>query len=238
MNLEQISLLANTEDSIVISGNIVYANGIPIVIKENGDITSVYGEDGTLLSGDIDVSNKWIFGGWSDGENHSGNTSVTMESGTITKNIYGGSNGGTLEGSTEVIIKGGQVGWVYGGGEDDTVNGTARVTIYPGSKIWGGEVGNSTADDFNRGTVFGGGYGGTVNKTEVTLLGGDFGWAYGGGNGSTVTSTNMQLLGNPDSWCSVFGGGNGGKIETANLTARKIDSDYAVFLYGGGCAMM
>ena len=42
VNLEQISLLANTEDSIVISGNIVYANGIPIWIKENGgDITSV-----------------------------------------------------------------------------------------------------------------------------------------------------------------------------------------------------
>ena len=234
VNLAQIRLLANTEDSIVISGNIVYANGIPIVIKENGDITSVYGEDGTLLSGDIDVSSKFIFGGWSDGKKHSGNTSVTMESGKITKSIFGGNLYGTLEGSTEVIIKGGQVGWVYGGGQGDTVNGTARVKIYPGSKIWGGEVGNSTAEAFNRGTVFGGGYGGTVNKTEVILSGGDFGWAYGGGESCTVTSSNIQLLANPENWCNVFGGGNGGNVETANLTVRGVDPGYAVYLFGGG----
>ena len=234
VNLEQIRLLANTEESIKIGGNIVYANGIPIVIKENGDITSVYGEDGTLLSGDIDVSSKFIFGGWSDGKKHSGNTSVTMESGKITKSIFGGNLYGTLEGSTEVIIKGGQVGWVYGGGQGDTVNGTARVTIYPGSKIWGGEVGNSTAEAFNRGTVFGGGYGGTVNETEVILLGGDFGWAYGGGQNCTVTSSDIQLLANPENWCNVFGGGNGGNVETANLTVRGVDPGYAVYLFGGG----
>ena len=235
VNLEQISLLANTEDTIRITTNCVYANGIPIVIKENGSITSIYDKDGTLLSGDVDVSKKWIFGGWSDGENHSGNTSVTMESGTVTKNIYGGSSGGTLEGSTKVIIKGGKVGWVYGGGEYDTVNGTARVTIHSDSKIWGNSAGSDSADAFNRGTIFGGGYEGTVNETEVTLLGGDFGWAYGGGNGSTVTSTNIQLLDNPDNWCNVYGGGNGGSVETANLTVREVaNPGYAVFMYGGG----
>ena len=89
---------------------------------------------------------------------------------------------------------------VYGGSEYDTVNGTIRVTIHSGSKIWGNSAGSDSADAFNRGTVLVGGYGGTVNKTEVTLLGGDFGWGHGGGNGSTVTSTNIQLLDNPDNW--------------------------------------
>ncbi len=227
------SLSADTGETLLIKGNCVFANGIPIVIKENNGITSIYSQDGTLLSGAEDVSNKWIFGGWNGGA-HSANTSVTMESGVVTKNIYGGSLSGTIEGDTSVEIKGGTAGWVYGGGEGSTVNGTAKVTVYAGARIWGGEASNTTADAFNRGTVFGGGFDGTVEKTEVTLLGGDFGWAYGGGQNCTVDSTNIKLLGNPDLWCSVYGGGNGGSIRTANLTVRKIDPGWAVYMYGGG----
>ena len=228
------NLSEDTGETILISGNCVFANGIPIVIKENNGITSIYSQDGTLLSGTEDVRDKWIFGGWNGGK-HSANTSVTMESGVVTKNIYGGSLSGTIEGDTFVEIKGGTAGWVYGGGEDSTVNGTAKVTVYAGAKIWGGEASNTTADAFNRGTVFGGGFNGTVEKTEVTLLGGDFGWAYGGGQNCTVDSTNIKLLGNPDLWCNVYGGGNGGSIGTANLTVRKIaNPGYAVYMYGGG----
>ena len=237
-NPEQISLLADMGNEIAITENCVFANGIPIVIKKNGEKTSIYDKRGSLLSGDTDVTDKWIFGGWSDRQNHTENTSVTMESGTVTKNIYGGSRGGTLEGSTEVIIKGGKVGWVYGGGENSTVNGTAKVTIHPGSKIWGSNVKCDTLDNdqqFNRGTVFGGGLGGNVKKTEVTLLGGDFGWAYGGGDGCTVDTTDIKLLHKTDLWCNVYGGGNGGEIKTANLTVRRVNNlTYTPFLFGGG----
>lgn len=228
------NLSADTGETLLIKGNCVFANGIPIVIKENNGITSIYSQDGTLLSGAEDVSNKWIFGGWNGGT-HSANTSVTMESGVVTKNIYGGSLSGTIEGDTSVEIKGGTAGWVYGGGEGSTVNGTAKVTVYAGARIWGGEASNTTADASNRGTVFGGGFDGTVEKTEVTLLGGDFGWAYGGGQNCTVDSTDIKLLGNPDLWCSVYGGGNGGSIRTANLTVRKVNNPgWAVYMYGGG----
>ena len=41
-------------------------------------------------------------------------------------------------------------------------------------------------------------------------------------------------MGNPDLWCNVYGGGNGGRIGTANLTVRKINPGYAVYMYGGG----
>ena len=225
------NLSADMGETILISGDCVFANGIPIVIKENNGITSIYSQDGTLLSGAENVRDKWIFGGW-HGRTHSANTSVTMESGVVTKNIYGGSLSGTIEGDTSVEIKGGTAGWVYGGGENSTVNGTAKVTVYTGAKIGGNKASDTTADF--RGTVFGGGLNGTVEKTEVTLLGGDFGWAYGGGENCTVDSTNIKLLGNPDLWCSVYGGGNGGSIRTANLTVRKIHPGYAVYMYGGG----
>ena len=225
------NLSADTGETLLIRGNCVFANGIPIVIKENNGITSIYSQAGTLLSGTEDVSNKWIFGGWNGGK-HSANTSVTMESGVVTRNIYGGSLSGTIEGDTFVEIKGGTAGWVYGGGQDSTVNGTAKVTVYAGAKIWGNKASDTTAD--YRGTVFGGGLNGTVEKTEVTLLGGDFGWAYGGGENCNVDSTNIKLLGNPDLWCNVYGGGNGGRIRTANLTVRKIHPGWAVYMYGGG----
>lgn len=230
---EGVSVMAAGE-TITISGNVVSANGIPIVIRENGSITSIYDTDGALLSGATDVTDKWICGGWNDSDTHRGSTSVTMESGTITKNIYGGSIGGTLEGNTNVVIKGGKAGWVYGGGEGSSVNGTANVTIHPGSKIWGACASADEADAGSRGTVFGGGLDGTVEKTVVTLLGGDYGWAYGGGQSCTVGSANLKLLGNPENWCSVFGGGNGGSIEKANLTARGINGSWAVYMYGGG----
>ncbi len=44
----------------------VFAQGVPIVIKENGVITSIYDADGNLLSGETDVSGYAIYGGWFD----------------------------------------------------------------------------------------------------------------------------------------------------------------------------
>ena len=107
--------------------NFVFAQGVPIVIKQNGNITSIYDTDNNLLSGETDVSSYAIYGGWFDGDNtHTANTSVTMESGTV-KEIYGGSYSGTLEGDTNITIQGGTAVNVSGGGVSSTVTGTAHV---------------------------------------------------------------------------------------------------------------
>lgn len=104
----------------------VFAQGVSIVIKENGAITSVYAEDGkTLLSGDTDVSTCAIYGGWLTYGEIAANASIVMESGTVT-DIFGGNFCGTLGGNTNVEIRGGTAHYVYGGGNQDIVDAVEK----------------------------------------------------------------------------------------------------------------
>lgn len=113
----------------------VFAQGVPIVIKQNGAITSVYDESGNLLSGNTDVSNCAIYGGWyhQSGQAHTSSTSITMESGTVS-DLMGGGFDGTLNGNTNVVLKNGTVsGAIYSGGNGEDLNGDTNVTIEGGT---------------------------------------------------------------------------------------------------------
>ena len=131
-----------------------------------------------------------------------GNTTVTVEGGTIKTGVYGGSNkNGVLTKDATVMITGGTVGdsentnnnVVFGGGygAPTLVNGNVTVNI--------GTSGQETAGATIYGHVYGGGALGSVNtskpaselvfdptkKTLVNLYKGTInGYAYGGGLGS------------------------------------------------------
>lgn len=252
-----VAVLADTQITIDTANMAVYANGIPIVVRENGSIVSVYDAGGNLLSGTTNVYDYDIYGGW-EGGTHSGSTSVTVESGMLWRvfgggdgdaiqgstsvvinggragRVYGGNNNGTVYGSTSVTVSDGTMGYVYGGGYQGTVTENARVFIESGAKVWGNSY---TLDSSNyRGSVFGGGYQGTVTKTYVTLDGGDYGWAYGGGEGCDITEKSYVKLSKLPSWpANIAGGGCGGTIKLAVL---KVDSatvdSYCPFLFGSG----
>ena len=60
------AMRASAESSSISVDNsnfVVSAQGIPIIIKENSGITSIYDEMGNLLSGETDVRNYAIYGG-------------------------------------------------------------------------------------------------------------------------------------------------------------------------------
>ena len=214
----------------------VFAQGVPIVIKENGVITSIYDADGNLLSGETDVSGYAIYGGWFDSGNaHADSTSIVMESGSV-QAIFGGSYGDVLNGNTDITLNGGTVGWVYGGGNSSTVTGTCRVTVNPGSKIWGQKASDPSAAD--RGTIFGGGYGGTIGNTEVIFYGGDAQWIYGNGDGGCICgSTLVKFMGQADDFIQVYGGGNGGTvgIATVEFHGKGVSANRQnIYVYGGG----
>lgn len=93
-----LPVTALAADSITIAGDIVAANGIPIVIRGNNGITSIYHRDtNELLSGETDVSDKLIYGGWNDNAIHDGDTYVTLESGTVIQKIFGGGFFGSVK---------------------------------------------------------------------------------------------------------------------------------------------
>ncbi|MEL7603444.1 MAG: hypothetical protein AAGU77_09845, partial [Bacillota bacterium] len=135
----------------------VYANGHAIVVREDDEETGktivTSQEEGAIRESDADkdIKNYTIYGG-SKQKDISGDTSVTIESGTV-NDVYGGSGAGTVRdsaditGNTSVTVTGGTVtGSVYGGSEGRLVNGAdisgdAEVVITGGTvdgSVYGG----------------------------------------------------------------------------------------------------
>lgn len=209
-----------------VSGMRFYANGTPVIIKENGNIVSAYADDGiTLLSGSNDLSSLVIYGGWESG-NQTGNTSLTILSGTFNSTVYGGSREGNITGNTNLRIEGGTfTSHAYGGsalaGAD--VSGCANVTvenaIFTNSSLWGAGFGDNT-----------------VGSTNVVIKGGSFLWVYGGGNESSVEGTAKLTITGGDFSKTIFGGSDSASatVKNTDVTVANVDIP---FLYGGGwCA--
>lgn len=230
----------------------IYANGTPVVIKSDGSNTNMYTSDGSTIIFK-DISDFIIHGGFHTAD-YEGDTSITIESGTLYKTVYGGSANGVIEGSTNVLILGGTFRGIYGGGRVGNVTGEAKVTIDGGmfaANIWAGNrtgTVNSTNLTINGGTftsswIYGGGWGDVdnsvqsivTNQAKVTVNGGTFvgGGLHGGGQSaqSIVGSTDMTL--NNGTFDRICGGGFAGEvIGEAKLTIN--DGVFNGDVFGGG----
>lgn len=204
----------------------VFANGVPIVIRETDNGTGIFDEEGNLLSGDVDVSTRYIYGGWYDGDNkHTANTSIVMESGTV-QAIYGGSFQGTLNGSTSVIVNGGTAGFIYGGGNQSVVTDGTEVIFNGGSVNW----------------LFGGGYQGSIASTHVRVQGtpdnpDSVAQICGGSYGGNTEKAVLEIRGTDGSSDSMtrmalFGGGWNDRVEEAEIIIDENCSLETVPVYG------
>ena len=152
-----------------------------------------------LVSGNalaVDV-NGAVFGG-GNMAGVTGNTSVTLTTGTVAQGVYGGCNSqGTVGGAISVNINGGTVGTsatpanVHGGGYGSATGTNGAITVIIGNAqlttptIWGdvyggsalGSVNDATSDTtkvwIKKGTVKGSLYdGGLGNSTYAALVNG------------------------------------------------------------------
>ena len=152
-----------------------------------------------------------------------GNTTVRVNNGIITHDVFGGGEGTTsitpyVLGTITVDIYGGDISRVFGG--NDQSGGHTQTNIV---NIRGGLV-----DE-----VYGGGNKSSVTNTQVNQLGGDVGTMYGGSNESgTVSSSTVRLTGGTVQ--NVYGGNNSGG--TCSTTDVYVDGTIDVngSLYGGG----
>lgn len=257
-SLEPTAFIGRRAASITISGDYVAANGIPIVIRQNGSITSVYDGVGDLLSGDTDVKDKWILGGTLSGD-YTGDTSITVESGTLTARLFGGNYSGTINGNTHIVINGGTVRSVYGGNTySGVVTGNTYVAVNAGTVtgwFYGGgagyssteitEVRGSTNINITGGAlqqnVYGGGgwLGAKVGSANISITGGTVAYGvYGGGEeASTTGSVHITIGGNADVG-TVFAGGAGFNDTNATVTGtssvRVQGGTVAYGVYGSG----
>lgn len=215
------------------------SNNIPSTV--NIDITngifngSVYGGSKTkgTINGSIKLNilggtfNDSIFGGGQGNQtNVSNNIDIVVGNNTIVdKNIYGGSELGTVNSSTNnqtniTINNGNILGSVFGGAKGDEryapkVLGNVKVIIN------NGEINNVFGANDISGTLSG--------KTEIYLKGGNINNVYGGGNKTSQPTTNVYLQGSTVG--NIFGGSNeSGNVNTSNIT---IISGNANNVYGG-----
>ena len=151
-----------------------------------------------------------IYGGGQLGKVE-GNTSITIESGSVVtnsenkgSNIFGGGLEAEVAGNTTIDINGGESGNVYGGGEAANIVVGAAETGKTVVNMNGGTVHHS---------VYGGGLGNTTNvatSTTVTANGGTVEEdVYGGSGFGTVGATTVTIYNGANVQRDVFGGGFG-----------------------------
>ncbi|MDR1669196.1 MAG: Ig-like domain-containing protein, partial [Oscillospiraceae bacterium] len=208
-----------------------FAEGTPIVVRENGWITSVYDTGGNLLSGATDLFYYDIYGGWESGD-HNGDTSVTVESGTLWS-VYGGSLAGTITGSTVVRIEGGEADSVFGGsggeaaplGPDDPPAAPAAIAGNTSVFISGGNI---------SGTVYGGGNNAPVSgRASVAVTNSNlYGTVvFGGGFGANVTGDTGVLVENSEIRIVIGGGYDSDVAGDTYVTVKNSEIER---VYGGG----
>lgn len=185
---------ASAPEKVIVNGKIyIYANGTPIVVREDG----IYDIDGQNKFIDIAVNTiECIFGGTKDNATSVASTKVILESGSVNK-IYGGGNNGDVEGLSEVIVNGGFCNTLYGGCNYGTA-GSTRVELNNSSEnkmslVMGGALKADVLGDINiilnnpnlvslaGGNNSGGNIGGDIN---ITINGGSIDKIFGGSAGT------------------------------------------------------
>ena len=229
-----------------------------VVLADNAVVSrAIYGGGnyGYIATGG--VSNVYVLGGtvgdvFGGANQRLGQTvNVFVKGGTVTNNVYGGSNTtGTINGLATINMSGGTVTNVFGGGYGTATNMAAGTKV----TVSGGSV--QANQDGEGGNVYGGGYAGTVTgNTEVNISGGTMNDVYGAGLGTKYTGTtwpptaaNANISGTTTvnvsggTMVNVYGGGENGSVAwnsnatstAGNSTVNISGGEVTGTVYGGG----
>lgn len=212
-----------------------------VVLADNAVVSrAIYGGGnyGYIATGG--VSNVYVLGGtvgdvFGGANQRLGQTvNVFVKGGTVTNNVYGGSNtSGTINNLATINVSGGTVSNVFGGGYGEGTS-MANNTIV---NVSGGTINNN---------VYGGGALGTVSgNTTVSVSGGTMHNVYGAGLGAEYTGTtwppaaaNANIAGTTTVSVSggtmdnVYGGGENGSV-AYSTTASSASGNSTVSVSGG-----
>lgn len=204
------------------------------VTVSGGTMETVYG--GGIFNG-IVGNTKVVVKNEEQDEEKTG-TSETIADPAFIQIVYGGGICNVIQDGTSVTVSGGQIGEVYGGGYNSIIKGISSVQIQSDARIWGyhyQDEEEDLADEDVLGSIFAGGYYDEIANTELTLDGGDYGFAYGGGFGSIVTEkASVELLETSKYPAVILGSGYGGSTALAELKLNHTKITSVPVLIGGG----
>ena len=175
-------------------------NGETSIFSEFGTTTpeTFTWEQGTADNPSADDTNKKLKTSknvtMTDLGNVTDSITLTIDGGSVTKNVFGGGNESkSLDNTTVTIRNGAKIGWsVYGGGNLADVNGNTTVSVT------GGTIGVSGQGGAEYGNVYGGGKG-KEGDTAAGLVKGN---------------TNITISGTPTIYHNIYGGGAYGSVGT------------------------
>ncbi|MFV0412301.1 MAG: InlB B-repeat-containing protein [Oscillospiraceae bacterium] len=238
----------STPVQVTIDGTNIYANGNHLIIngntiaEENASAIEYVDAGGSPIAFAPPASfeNYTIYGGAKDGNSISivNGSKITLTGPTTkVKNLYGGNEGGGLQGSILLTVENGAsvTGGVFGGSYNGDINGgisvvaqsSAVANIYGGNNVGGDITGDVSVSIKNNTITAGSIYGGSVGQylsASNTHLGNIH-----GNISVNVQNTSSAALYGASAYGEVFG----------NVTLRVNDEDAAnsgTFdtLYGGG----
>lgn len=140
---------------------------------------------------------------------------AVSESVTVTNSatIYGGKNGGTLDGDTDLTLMSGVYSKIYGGSKGGTINGNTNITV-------GGKVNEGVDWKNHNGSnnIYGGGNGCVINGDTNLIVGGNAlaNYIFGGSEGgsSKISGRSNFTFGGNAKAMSLYGASN--TVNTGN----------------------
>ena len=184
--------------------------------------------------------------------NAGGNTTVTVNNGVITNNVFGGGEGNATTtpyvlGNITVTINNGDITGVFGG-NDQAGSHTKENNVYLNGgtidAVYGGGNKSSVTNThvYAQGSTVTDIYGGSneqgdVTSTTINLSSGTIGNVYGGNNkGGTCGTTNVLLEGTSTITNTIYGGGNEVDTTTTNVTLNSCTGSIPNIFGGGNSA--
>ncbi|MBR7042339.1 MAG: hypothetical protein IKI04_02435, partial [Bacilli bacterium] len=212
-----------------IPANSTYSPSLPLRVLIKGtesDFNLIY--DLEAIDGDGGVHKK---------TNDPNYVSPSMGGGVNITNVYGGSNQGGNNATTNVIVDSGTIGSVYGGNNrggtstttNVTINGSSISELYGGGNLAPVGTSNVSVTDGIITTAYGGGNQANTTTANVSISGGTTTTLYGGGNQGTVGTTDVDMTNGTVT--TLYGGGN---LATVGTTDVDMTNGTVGTLYGGG----
>jgi len=236
----EMGTVASTQLQLLSGGKIhgnVYGGGNAAAVKGTVEINALSGSNITgdlyggsnsseAVTGLITINSagevRNIFGaGNGSSTEANGGTRVTVQNGaSVSGNVYGGGEQGTVT-QTEVVLSGGTItGSVFGGG-NRVGTSRATVTLSDGPTITGNIYGGSNVE-------------GETTVSEITVGGTRLDDIYGGGWGenTTVLTSNVTAQSGSVIKGSLFGGGLKGEVKKSNVLLKA--NSQVTKAFGGG----
>lgn len=228
------------DKTIILLDNVTYSDAASayscnVTIKGNSSGVTLSLPSTVNLKGNLKLENVTLSGAsviYANGYNLEIAESVTCASTSNRLTVYGGTNGSSYTGNTNITLYGGHYSNIFGGSNGASLTGNTNVIV--GGNVNSGDGIDDDASNISPCYIYGGGNNGSVSgKTNVTLTGNavtKYLVGAGKNTGGLATDTNIFIKGGKV--MNVYGGSINTSLTNCN-THITMTGGLAEALFGG-----